>query len=450
MREFNPNYQFFPNTYQPKNPEITDPAAMGQNLEALINPDAVIKREQISQVAKASAAIKLNDIINPKLTGIVLKEKQDYEKWLMNAYVTDEQGNPKKGFARVQGLTDVQKAENVQRQEGLMQSINNMKFVQERYHKGSDDAYQAAAKELLSKDDIDKIDTEFDEKLAAAVKSGKSEDLPDMVNIVANKIQPKLDKVKSDALYKESETLVNSIKTGMSFQGYTKPTPEDVTDYIKKNYPPSGDVWQKYMKPKLAQAYGLDPTTTPDDVVVNAVANAAGSRIRTKTVPTSSQYAPGTSRNPNELSQGILPNGKRGWDLSTTGHKWDGGTLSDGTVVKNVPIQNVWVDDDGKYKMSVLVTPPKDPLDPFNTTPQPIIKITDVPGDLQATLNKKGYKLENFQQKDKTGTPAKTTKVDKTKNPNYRGTDTVKAKDKKTGAIIDFVWDDSVGNYVKK
>jgi hypothetical protein len=318
-------------------------------------------------------------------------------------------------------LTDQQILEAKRKQDGLMQDIGNMKYVQERFKQGEDYIHQLVANGVITPEDYQATQKEFTDKL-------NSGEMPDYLNIVNNHVGPKLAKVSANF---ENTLSTASLRGQGGYDSKTgKYSPFDATKWNQ---------WYDNMQT-------LNPNVYTEDKRA-ARGLKAENEYRQKAPPASSQYAPGTSRNPNELSQTTLPNGKRGWDLSTTGHKWDGGTLSDGTVVKNVPIQNVWVDDDGKYKMSVLVTPPKDPL---GEQPAPIIKITDVPGDLKATLNKKGYKLENFQQKDKTGTPAKTTEVDKTKNPNYRGTDTVKAKDKKTGAIIDFVWDDSVGNYVKK
>ena len=87
--------------------------------------------------------------------------------------------------------------------------------------------------------------------------------------------------------FTELEGITNSIKTGLSEQGYSKPTSDQVENYVKNKFSPDGEVWKNYIKPRLAKAYGLDPTITDDNTIVKKLATSVLPEIRTKTPPVS-------------------------------------------------------------------------------------------------------------------------------------------------------------------
>ena len=124
-------------------------------------------------------------------------------------------------------------------------------------------------------------------------KGGEIEDpVASFVNNVSEKnrrvpAKPEDKEKNAKEQFTELEGITNSIKTGLSEQGYSKPTSDQVENYVKNKFSPDGEVWKNYIKPRLAKAYGLDPTITDDNTIVKKLATSVLPEIRTKTPPVS-------------------------------------------------------------------------------------------------------------------------------------------------------------------
>ena len=124
-------------------------------------------------------------------------------------------------------------------------------------------------------------------------KGGEIEDpMASFVNNVSEKnrrvpAKPEDKEKNAKEQFTELEGITNSIKTGLSEQGYSKPTSDQVENYVKNKFSPDGEVWKNYIKPRLAKAYGLDPTITDDNTIVKKLATSVLPEIRTKTPPVS-------------------------------------------------------------------------------------------------------------------------------------------------------------------
>ena len=122
-------------------------------------------------------------------------------------------------------------------------------------------------------------------------KGGETEDpMASFANYVSEKnrrvpAKPEDKEKNAKEQFTELEGITNSIKTGLSEQGYSKPTSDQVENYVKNKFSPDGEVWKNYIKPRLAKAYGLDPTITDDNTIVKKLATSVLPEIRAKTYP---------------------------------------------------------------------------------------------------------------------------------------------------------------------
>jgi hypothetical protein len=170
---FNPHFSFFKNIYEPKPVEVTNLPAFAANMSALTNPTETLRAEQLAKVAELTANIKL-DGLRPDLIGGVLKQKQDFEDWYMDALKNNSDGTPKTGLSRLK-LSDDQKIEARKRQDELGRSAGYIKYVGESLKAAEAKALQ---KGMEGKDYNDWYNG-FVDKVKAASKSGKPEDYPD-------------------------------------------------------------------------------------------------------------------------------------------------------------------------------------------------------------------------------------------------------------------------------
>jgi hypothetical protein len=275
MREFNPNFSYFDNVYQPKPIEIQPTEALANNIQALINPTEVLHQKQVQQAVSTVADLKLQDLQGDLYNNAV----KQYDNYLQE-YQTELNAN--KGINRLK-MTPEQQLKIGQKRKDLMQQVQVMKAVQTDYHQAQQRALSLLGKPAseggLTQDEYAKWDSEMKDKM-------KSADHPFDYPFASLELGKLIDaKPKPDKTFENYNSIVNDIKTGLSGQGYTKPTADDATNYIKSKFLAADGTLNPVVKQRLADFYKVDPQTTPDETIIKMAANAGAVGARAKTYP---------------------------------------------------------------------------------------------------------------------------------------------------------------------
>ena len=268
--------------FAPQAPITGDNTNFAKNLSAIINPTQALEQKQNEQIAKSVADLQMSSIY-PKIQQKFLEAREKYISDYKDALKSH------KGMGRLK-LTP-QEQLNFDRRKADMQN-----YV--AWGKGATASLDKVNQDVIAALKAGEIEPGAYEKwfngyMDEITKSKNGGDVPNAYShfINANLIHPKVkpeDKEKNaKEQFTELEGITNSIKTGLSEQGYFKPTSDQVENYVKNKFSPDGEVWKNYIKPRLAKAYGLDPTITDDNTIVKKLATSVLPEIRTKTPPVS-------------------------------------------------------------------------------------------------------------------------------------------------------------------